>query len=71
MRPKSGFHWTIYESTTRGLGCQEQTVPGIVWASTHRLAVLARGYLTLFDSAHKTNQKKMEALIYVDGANGG
>jgi hypothetical protein len=35
-----------------------ETVPGIVWASTHRLVVLAeRGYLTLFDSTHKPIRK--------------
>jgi MULE transposase domain len=41
-------------------------VPGIVWASTHCLAVLAeRGYLTLFDSTHKTNQKEWKLFTWM------
>ncbi|KAF8856719.1 hypothetical protein BDZ45DRAFT_675324 [Acephala macrosclerotiorum] len=41
-------------------------VHGIVWASNHCLRVLAaRGYLTLLDSTHKTNQKKWKLFTWM------
>ena len=41
-------------------------MPGIVWALDHRLKTLAeRGYLTLFDSTHKTNQKEWKLFTWM------
>ena len=41
-------------------------MPGIVWALDRRLKTLAeRGYLTLFDSTHKTNQKEWKLFTWM------
>jgi MULE transposase domain len=45
---------------------KESTSYGIVWASNHRLEVLAdRGHLTTFDSTHKTNMKEWKLFTFM------
>ena len=43
-----------------------EEVPGIVWAKESRLRILAlRGYLTLFDSTHKTNKEEWKLFTWM------
>jgi MULE transposase domain len=58
---KNLHYEVIYSQSQAG-----EELPGIVWASNHRLKTLAeRGYLTLFDSTHKTNQKEWKLFTWM------